>query len=95
MPASEESLAFPLSGQVAEVFIKRLDTVSSGERLLAIDTGELQQDLALAESTLAIAQSRLAAREAEVARELRRATLQRDISQLDLDFAVRQAGDAT
>lgn len=92
-PAVEESLSFPLDGQVGEVLVEQFDTVAEGDPLALLDTTQLDQELLTAQSELDIAQARLAARQAEVVRALRRAELRRDMAQLDLDYAAAQAGE--
>ncbi len=91
-PAVEEALSFPLEGQVDEVFVSSDDAVQAGDVLITLDIEELEKERLLAEAELTIAQSRLDAREQEVARALRRAELRRDLVQLELDYAIEQAG---
>lgn len=91
-PIVEESLSFPLDGQVGELNVEQFETVRAGDVLATLDTTQLDQALLVAQSELAIAQGRLDARRAEVERERRRAELRRDMAQLDYDFAVAQAG---
>jgi len=92
-PVVEESLSFPLDGQIGEVLVEQFDAVAEGDPLVLLDTTQLDQELLTAQSELDIAGARLAARQAEVARALRRAELRRDMAQLDLDYAVAQAGE--
>ncbi len=92
-PSSETSLAFPLSGQVAEVFVERGETVLEGVEIARLDTTELEQELALAQSALEVAQAQLTAVETTNAAQRQRAELALALAQLDLDFATQQAGE--
>ena len=93
-PVVEESLSFPMDGQVGEVLVTVGDEVAAGDVLATLDTAQLEQQRLVGQSELDIAQGRLAARQAEIGRALRRAELKRDMAQLDYDFAVAQAGTA-
>ncbi len=92
-PTNEVSLAFAQSGQVAEVFVERGETVLEGVPIARLDTAELERELALAQSALAVAQAQLTAVETTNAAQQNRAELALALAQLDLDFATAQAGE--
>lgn len=93
-PSSETSLAFPLSGQVAELFVERGETVLEGVEIARLDTTELERELALAQAALEVAQAQLTAVETTNAAQRQRAELSLALAQLDLDFATQQAGES-
>ncbi|MCL4263882.1 MAG: HlyD family efflux transporter periplasmic adaptor subunit [Anaerolineae bacterium] len=92
-PASETSLAFPMSGQVAEVFAERGETVLAGVQIARLDTTELERELALAQAALEVAQAQLTAVETTNATQRHHAELNLALAQLDLDFATQQSGE--
>jgi multidrug efflux pump subunit AcrA (membrane-fusion protein) len=89
----EADLSFDLDGQVAQVFVARDDDVETGELLAQLDTSLLENELLRARSAVEIARTRLETVENELATRRRRAELNLALAQLDLDFAVGQAGD--
>ena len=93
-PIVEESLSFTIDGQIGALQVEQFTFVAAGDVLAALDTTQLDAALLAAQSEHDIAAVRLAARAAEVERARRRAELQRDMAQLDYDFAVAQAGAA-
>jgi len=93
-PIVEESLSFAIDGQIGELRVEQFTFVSAGDVLATLDTAQLDAALLAAQAEHDIAAARLAARTAEVGRARRRAELQRDMAQLDYDFAVAQAGAA-
>lgn len=93
-PASETTLAFPMSGQVAEVFAERGETVLEGVEIARLDTTELERELALAQAALEVAQAQLTAVETANATQRSRAELNLALAQLDLDFATQQGGES-
>jgi RND family efflux transporter MFP subunit len=93
-PMVETDLSFSLDGQVAQVLAAREDDVEAGELLARLDTSTLESELLRAQSGLEIARTRLQTVENELATRQRRAELNLALAQLDLDFAVGQAGDA-
>ncbi len=92
-PIAETALAFPMNGQVAEVFVERGETVLAGLAIARLDTSDLERELALAQTALTVAQAQLAAVESTNASQRQRAELALALAQLDLDFATAQAGD--
>jgi multidrug efflux pump subunit AcrA (membrane-fusion protein) len=92
-PVAESPLAFPLDGQVSNVYVQRNDLIDAGALIADLDTQELARQLALAQSALEVAQSRLAAVENQLATDRRRAEINVAMAQLNLDFARSQAGD--
>lgn len=93
-PIVEESLSFTIDGQIGELQVEQFTFVAAGDVLATLDTTQLDAALLAAQAEHDIAAARLAARAAEVERARRRAELQRDMAQLDYDFAVAQAGAA-
>ena len=93
-PIVEESLSFTIAGQIGALQVEQFTFVAAGDVLAALDTTQLDAARLAAQSEHDIAAVRLAARAAEVERARRRAELQRDMAQLDYDFAVAQAGAA-
>ena len=93
-PIVEESLSFAIDGQIGELAVEQFTFVSAGDVLATLDTTQLDGALLAAQAEHDIAAARLAARTAEAVRARRRAELQRDMAQLDYDFAVAQAGAA-
>lgn len=92
-PTNETPLAFLMSGEVAEVFVERGETVLEGIEIARLDTAELEQELALAQAALTVAQEKLAAVQDVNATNRSRAELNLALAQLDLDYASEQAGD--
>ena len=93
-PIVEESLSFTIDGQIGALQVEQFTFVAAGDVLAALATTQLDAALLAAQAEHDIAAARLAARAAEVERARRRAELQRDMAQLDYDFAVAQAGAA-
>ena len=93
-PIVEESLSFTIDGQIGELQVEQFTFVAAGDVLATLDTTQLDAALLAAQAEHDIAAARLTARAAEVERARRRAELQRDMAQLDYDFAVAQAGAA-
>ncbi|NUM47652.1 MAG: HlyD family efflux transporter periplasmic adaptor subunit [Anaerolineales bacterium] len=92
VPLVEAPLNFPIDGIVKEVFFEREDTVQAGEIIAILDTTPLEEELLMAQAQLAIAQSRLTTTQTQVEIDRRRAELAVTLAQLDLDFAISQAG---
>ncbi len=59
-PIADVSLAFPLSGRVAEVLVEEGEQVQAGQPLVRLDSEELELQVAQAEASLAVAQAQLA-----------------------------------
>lgn len=93
-PAVEQALAFSLDGVVKEIHVERGDRVTAGDLIAELDPAQWEAQLVLARSALAIAEERLAAVQREIALARVRAETRRDLAQLDLDFAVAEAGAA-
>lgn len=92
VPAYDASLSFALSGVVAEVYVGRNDFVEAGDVIAVLETLPLQEALLAAQSGYDIAAARLESFEAVIAVDRRRAELNVQLAQLDLDFARSQAG---
>ncbi|MBP8002250.1 MAG: HlyD family efflux transporter periplasmic adaptor subunit [Chloroflexi bacterium] len=91
-PLVEQALVFPLTGVVGQVYIERGDTVQAGDPLADLNTSAWEAELALAQSALAIAQDQLAASQDAITQTRQEAELHRDLAQLDLNYAISQAG---
>lgn len=88
----QEPLAFELGGVVERVYVERGSMVTAGQLLAELDSQELEQQLLQAQASLAIAQARLQTAQTELAIAGRRAEIALELAQLDLDFAVQEAG---
>ncbi len=92
VPLVEASIAFPIDGVVKEVFFERDDTVQAGDVIAELDTAPLEEELLLAQAQLAISQTRLSTLETQMVIDRQRAEIAVTLAQLDLDFAISQAG---
>lgn len=93
-PALQSPLYFAQSGQVSEVLVERDQNVEAGELIARLDTTALENELAVTQSELAIAQQRLDSVQKANEVQRQRAELNLALAQLDLDFAINQAGEA-
>jgi multidrug efflux pump subunit AcrA (membrane-fusion protein) len=93
VPVVEQNLSFTRNGVVGEVFVDTGDEVETGQPVAVLDTSELESELDLAQSALSVADGQLAASQAVIEQQRQTAELQRDLVQLDLDFAGDQAGE--
>ena len=93
VPAVEEVLTFTIGGQVGEVYASRGNVVEAGALLAELDKAAIEAELLQAQTDLAKAQEQLTAVQTQLDNELRRAEIERDLAQLDLDFAREQAGE--
>lgn len=93
VPVVEQNLSFSRNGTVGEVYVEAGDQVEAGQLIADLDTSNLEAELALAQSALTVAEGQLAASQEVIVQERQTAELQRDLAQLDLDYAVEQAGD--
>lgn len=91
-PTVVQALRFEQDGVVGEVYLEAGDRVVAGDPIASLDPSEWAGELVLAQSALAIAEERLAAVQREIDLARARAETRRDLAQLDLDFAVAQAG---
>jgi RND family efflux transporter MFP subunit len=73
------------------VYAGRGDRVNAGDVLAELDTTAVQEELLLAQQALTIAESRLQNSEAQRQRDQRRAEIQAEIAQLNLEQAVAEA----
>lgn len=92
-PVDQQHLSFPINGQIETLPVSRGATVSAGDIVAALDTTLLEQSLQMAESELKMAQEQLTIAEAVKVVEQRRAEIGVELAQLQLDFAVEQAGE--
>ena len=93
VPAVDETLVFTIEGQVLEVYANRGDVVEAGMLLAELDRGAIEAALLQTQTDLAKAEAQLTAGQTQLDNALRRAEIERDLAQLDLDFARGQAGD--
>ena len=91
-PVVEQALAFPLDGVVQTVYVRAGDSVRVGDLIADLDTSALAGELVLAQAALDIAQGQLDGSQLAIEQARQEAELRRDLAQLDLDFAVSQAG---
>ncbi len=94
VPAVAETLVFTIEGQVLAVYANRGDVVEAGMVLAELDRGAIEAALLQAQTDLAEAEAQLTAVQTQLDNTLRRAEIERDLAQLDLDFVRRQADDS-
>ncbi|MCB8946756.1 MAG: biotin/lipoyl-binding protein [Ardenticatenaceae bacterium] len=92
VPAQETAVSFGLNGVVTAVFVANGDLVEAGDLLAELDTSAYLAELKLAESALTVAQARVTAVETRQANDRRRAEIALEQKQIQLDFAIAQAG---
>ena len=92
VPAQETAVSFGLNGVVTAVFVANGDFVEAGDLLAELDTSAYLAELKLAESALTVAQARVTALESQQANDRRRAEIALAQKQIQLDFAIAQAG---
>ena len=93
-PTSQNRLSFPLNGRIETLAVAKGETVNAGDELARLDTTNLEQALQAAEADLQLAKEQLALAEESRATDRRRAEIGVELAQLQLDFAVEDAGDA-
>lgn len=91
-PVVEQRLAFALDGIVSQVHVRSGERVQAGEVIAELDTSAWEAEMVLAQSALDIAQAQLDESQREIRLARQRAELRRDLAQLDLNFAIAQAG---
>jgi multidrug efflux pump subunit AcrA (membrane-fusion protein) len=91
-PADPHQLSFPLDGNIDALQVSEGETVSAGDVVAVLDTTSLQRSLQAAEADLSLAREQLAIAQESKAADLRRAEIGVELVQLQLDFAVAQAG---
>lgn len=92
-PITQNQLSFTLDGYIATMSVDSEDTVQAGDVVATLDTATLEQSLQAAESDLSLAQEQLAVAQESKAADLRRAEIGVELAQLQLDFAVKKAGE--
>lgn len=92
-PANPYQLRFPIDGHIDTLLASKGETVSAGDIVAMLDTSSLEQSLQVAESDLNLAGEQLAIAQERKATDLRRAEIGVELVQLQLDFAVVQAGE--
>jgi HlyD family secretion protein len=92
-PVVSQDLFFQQDGRVAAIYFEDGSDALAGDVLAALDTSALEQQLQQAETDLGVAQSLLQSAIDGVEFARRRASLNLDLAQLRLDYAVAQAGE--
>ena len=93
-PVITEEFAFEIDGRVQEIVVDAGVDVSQGELLARLNTNALENQLISANEELAIASSILESAENKERFDSRRAALNLDMAQLQLDHAVNSAADS-
>ena len=93
-PVNQNQLSFMIDGRIATLLVDEGETVSAGDVVVALDTAVLEQSLQVAESDLNLAREQLTIAQESKVTNLRRAEIGVELAQLQLDFAVAEAGEA-
>jgi multidrug efflux pump subunit AcrA (membrane-fusion protein) len=86
-PVREEELFFRTNGWVRNVFVERDDFVTAGQILADLEIEDLERELASKTLDLERAQSLLDEAERVLANDIRRAEVEKEISELELEAA--------
>ena len=92
-PVDQNQLSFPRAGQIETLLVGKDAVVNAGDIVATLDTAALEQSLSQAEVDLTLAQERLADADENLAADRRRAEINVELIQLQLDFAIEEAGD--
>lgn len=92
VPATETAVSFGLNGVVAAVYVENGEFVAAGELLAELNTAAYLAERNLAESALAVAEAQVAAVEAQQENDRRRAEIALEQVQIQLNFAITDAG---
>ena len=92
VPATETAVSFALNGLVTAVFVASGDLVEAGDLLAELDTSTYLAEKKLAESALAVAQAQVRAVETQQVNDRRRAEIGLQQMQIQLNFAIANAG---
>ena len=92
-PVDPNQSSFPIDGHIDALLAGEGDAVSAGDIIATLDTSILEQALQTAEADLNLAQEQLAIAQERKITDLRRAEIAVELVQLQLDFAVEQAGE--
>jgi multidrug efflux pump subunit AcrA (membrane-fusion protein) len=94
VPAVEQSLRFEIDGEIAQVYARRGDFVEKGDLLAELSTEAMAETILDLQTELAVVQEQLTILRTQAASDLGRAEIQRDMAQLNLDFAREQGGES-
>lgn len=92
-PVNQNQLGFSINGQIETFFVGKGTIVSAGDVIAQLNTTILEQALQAAESDLDLAQDQLILAQESQATNLRRAEIGVELAQLQLDFALDEAGE--
>ncbi|MCP4422470.1 MAG: HlyD family efflux transporter periplasmic adaptor subunit [Chloroflexi bacterium] len=92
-PVNQNQLGFTIDGRIATLLVGKGDTISAGDIVAMLDTAVFNQSLQAAESELNLAREQLTIAQESKATDLRRAEIGLELVQLQLDFAMEEAGD--
>ncbi len=93
VPASETEVSFIVSGLLTDIYVDKGDFVQTGDLIAELDASAFLGERKLAINSLEVAEARLAAVEAQLANEQRRAEIALEQIQIQLNFAIDEAGD--
>ena len=93
-PVNQNQVSFMVNGRISTLLVATGDTVNAGDVIAMLDIANLEQALQTAESDLLLAQEQLTFAQESQAANLRRAEIGVELAQLQLDFAVADAGTA-
>ena len=92
-PLVTEEIGFEIDGRVLEVYVEAGADVQAGDALAKLNTAALENQLLTAEEELAIATSIFESADSKVRYDSRRAALNLEMAQLQLDHASETAAD--
>ncbi len=92
-PVNQNQLSFTIDGRIGTLLVDKGDTVGADDIVAVLDTAVLNQSLQAAESELNLAHDQLTIAQESKATDLRRAEIGLELVQLQLDFAIEEAGD--
>ena len=90
---NQNQLSFAIDGHIATLLVDGGETVADGDSVAVLDTTMLEQSLQTAESDLNLAIEQLTIAQESKATNLRRAEIGVELIQLQLDFALNDAGE--
>lgn len=92
-PVNQDQLTFAIGGTISQLLVGKDAIVNIGDVVAVLDTAALEQALETADSDLKLAKDQLALAEESKATGLRRAEIGVELAQLQLDYAVEEAGE--
>ncbi len=93
-PVDQNQLNFKINGHIDTLLVGKGGAVRAGDIVAMLDTAVLEQSLQVAESDLNLAREQLTMAQESKVTNLRRAEIGVELAQLQLDFAVAEAGEA-